>query len=170
MKLNLGYGSKLLMGYTNVDVCGSPDLLCDLSHFPWPFDTELIDEVYSEHFLEHVVDYEKTVLEMHGILRAGGIIHFKVPHFRSMYFPWHLHNYAFSSVTCRLLCEGRPYQFGGQQLFEEVSLRFNYPYLTSKIINKCFTFLANKFQSKREYLGFPIDEIEFIARKMAIEN
>ena len=167
MKLNLGCGDKRLTGYTNVDICGSPDLQCDLSCFPWPFDDESVDEVYSEHFLEHVVDYEKTVLEMHRILKPNGIIHFKVPHFRSMYFPWHLHKYAFSSVTCRLLCESRAYQFGGKQLFEEVSLCFNYPYLIGGVVNRIFTFFANRFQSKWEYLGFPIDEIEFTARKLA---
>ena len=65
MKLNLGCGDKKIDGYTNVDVCGEPDVLCDLSQFPWPFESNSVEEVFSSHFLEHVIDYEKTVFEMH---------------------------------------------------------------------------------------------------------
>lgn len=167
MKLNLGCGDKKIDGYTNVDVCGEPDVFCDLSQFPWPFESNSVDEVFSSHFLEHVIDYEKTVFEMHRILRPNGILHFRVPHFRSMFFPWHLHKYAFSSVACRLLCEERAYQFGGKHLFEEVSLKFNYPYITNRCLKKLFFFLANHFQSTWEYFGLPIDEVEFVAKKIS---
>lgn len=166
MKLNLGCGDKKMIGYVNVDICGDPDIQCDLSQFPWPFDGDSVDEVYSSHFLEHVVDYEKTVFEMHRILKRNGTLRFKVPHFRSMFYPWHLHKYAFSSVTCRLLCEKREYQFGGAHLFEEVSLKFNYPYLGNRFLKKMVSFLANKFQTGWEYVGLPIDEVEFVARKI----
>ena len=81
-RLNLGCGDKKREGYTNVDLCGDPDLTCDLNVFPWPFADNSVDEVFSEHFLEHVMDYEKTVWEMHRILKPGGLLHFKVPHFK----------------------------------------------------------------------------------------
>jgi ubiquinone/menaquinone biosynthesis C-methylase UbiE len=165
MKLNLGCGDKKMAGYINVDVCGEPDMLCDLSKFPWPFENGSVEEVFSSHFMEHVIDYEKTVLEIHRILRPGGLMHFKVPHFRSMFYPWHLHKYAFSSTTCRLLCERRDYQFGGRHLFEEVLLKFNYPYITNTVLKKIFSFCSNKIQAIWEYIGAPIDEIEFVAKK-----
>ena len=169
MKYNLGCGNKKIDGYVNIDVCGMPDVKCDLSRFPWPIESDSADEVFSEHFLEHVQDYELTVLEMHRILKPNGILHFKVPYFKSMFYPWHLHKYAFSSVTCRLLCTAIDYQFEGRKLFEEVSLKFNFPYIHGKIRNKMFSFLANKFQAKWEYLGFPIEEIEFVARKSMVK-
>lgn len=165
-KVNLGCGDKKIDGYINVDICGTPDIACDLSKFPWPFEDGSMEEVYSEHFLEHVIDYEKTIFEMHRILKKGGLLHFKVPYFRSMAYPWHLHRWAFSSVTCRLLCESRPYQFNGVRLFEEVSLRFNYLSGIRPFFRRIFSFFANKFQGKWEYLGLPIDEIEFVARKI----
>lgn len=62
MKLNLGCGDKKHEGYVNVDLCGDPDVRCDLSVFPRPFDDDSADEVFSEHFLEHVVDFEKNDL------------------------------------------------------------------------------------------------------------
>jgi hypothetical protein len=82
-----------------------------------------------------------------------------------MFFPWHLHKQAFSSVTCRLLCEAREYQFNGRLLFKEVSLKFNFPYITKKILNGVFSWMANTFQRFWEYFGLPIEEIEFIAQK-----
>lgn len=165
MKINIGCGDKKTDGYINVDLYGEPDIRCDLFKFPWPFDDNSIDEVFSEHFLEHVEDYEKTIFEIYRVLKPGGLIHFKVPHFKSVAFPWHLHRYAFSSVTCRLLCEQRVYQFNGLHLFDEVSLRFNY-LMVRPFIGRLLSFFANKFQSKWEYLGLPIDEIEFVARKV----
>lgn len=166
VKYNFGCGDKLLEGYVNVDICGAPDVRCDLSEFPWPFEASSADEVYSEHFLEHVVDFEKTIFEMHRILKPGGRLHFRVPYFKSLAFPWHLHRYAFSSMTCRLLCEQRPYMFGGRKMFDFVSLRFNYLYFLRPSLRKIFSWLANKFQGKWEYLGLPIDEIEFVAKKV----
>lgn len=162
MKLNLGCGDKLLLGYVNVDVCGNPDMKCDLSVFPWPFSDGCAEEVYSEHFLEHVVDFERTILEMHRILKSGGILHFKVPHFRSYAYPWHLHHYAFSTYTCRLLCAQRPYLFGGVKLFDFKSLRINYVYVRP-FLKKVLTSLANIAPDKWDWVGLPIDEIEFQA-------
>ena len=166
MRYNFGCGDKKIDGFVNVDICGEPDIRYDLSCYPWPFENDSADEVYSEHFLEHVIDYEKTILEMYRILKPGGLLHFKVPHFRSMFFPWHLHKYAFSSVTCRLLCEQRAYQFGGKRMFEEVSLKFNYPYVRKKVLQKALVFFANHLKGMWEYLGLPIDEIEFLAMKV----
>ena len=165
MKLNLGCGDKKRDGYVNVDICGSPDVLYDLSQFPWPFGDGSIKEVFSEHFLEHVSDFEATILEIHRILAPDGILHFKVPHFRSSFYPWHLHNYAFSTVTCMLLCEKRPYQYGGRRLFSPLSLKLNFIYLRSfwaRIVSK----FANLCPGKWKYLGLPIDEIEFTAKKV----
>lgn len=166
MKLNLGCGDKKREGYCNVDLCGEPDLRCDLTAFPWPFEDNSIDEVFSEHFLEHVLDFEKTVREIHRILKPGGIMHFKVPHFRSSYFPWHLHHYSFSTVTCQLLCQHLPYLFGGKHLFEFLSVRINYPFLRPFFAG-ILSALANISPFFWDYLGFPIDEIECRVKKCA---
>ena len=159
VKLNLGCGDKKYPGCTNVDLYGDPDVRCDLSVFPWPFADNSVDEVFSEHFLEHVVDFEKTVLEMHRILKPGGLLHFKVPHFTSPYFPWFLHRQSFSTITCKILCWKLPYQFDGRQLFEFRKLRFNYVF-SPRILKVLFTPLANLMPTAWEYFHLPIDEIE----------
>ena len=159
VKLNLGCGDKKLSGYTNIDRVGEADLTCDLEVFPWPFADQSVDEVLAEHFLEHVSDYEKTIGEIHRILKPGGLFHFKVPHFRSPFFPSHFHRQAFSTITCRLLGMKLPYQFGGSQLFDFVGVRLNYVYVP-KILKWILTPLANICPSIWEYFNFPIDEID----------
>lgn len=164
MKLNLGCGSKKIEGYINVDTCGEPDVCCDLNAYPWPWPDNSVDEVFSEHWLEHVDDYEKTILEIHRILKPDGIFWFKVPHYRSPMATWHLHKWNFSTYTPMRLCESLPYQWQGKQLFEKVFLRLNYigvPVWFGRIMTK----LANLSPHRWDWLGLPIEEIEFKSRK-----
>jgi len=164
MKLNLGCGDKKRTGYVNVDKCGAPDFVQDLSVFPWPWADDSVDEVFSEHFLEHVQDYEKTILEIHRILKPGGVIWFRVPHFKNPMAAWHLHKWQFSTFTPELLCEARAYQWEGKKLFEKVSLRINFVWLRPSL-NRWLAYLANQSPLRWDWLGLPIDEIEFVGRK-----
>ena len=164
LKINIGCGDRKRDGYLNVDVCGTPDKVVDLSVFPWPFEDNSVDEVLSEHFLEHCVDFEKTMIEINRILKPGGINHFRVPHFRGSFTAWHLHRYQFSTVTCMLICSAIPYQFGGRKLFELESIKVGYIY-ARPILRRIFSFLANISPSKWDWLGLPIDEIECVCRK-----
>lgn len=164
MKLNLGCGNKKREGYVNVDACGEPDVVCDLSVFPWPWADGSVDEVFSEHFLEHVQDYEKTILEIHRILKPGGVIWFKVPHFRNPMAIWHLHKWQFSAHTPLRLCEQLPYQWRGCKLFKKDSLKVNIIYLRP-VFNRILTRLANLSPFRWDWLGLPIDEVEFVGKK-----
>lgn len=164
MKINFGCGEKKLPGYTNVDICGEPDVKWDLSQFPWPFEDNCADEVFSEHFLEHAVDFEKTLLEMRRILKPGGTLHFIVPHFRSPYFPWHLHLQQFSTATCLRLGERYPYLCQGRLLFKDIKVRADYAFLRPSL-NWILRKLANISLGKWDYFGLPIDVLECWATK-----
>lgn len=169
MKLHLGCGSKHLEGYVNVDVVGTPDKKCDLSVFPWPFEDNSAEEIFSEHFLEHVHDYERTIQEMHRILKPNGKLLFRVPHFRNACTPWHLHKWDFSVFTCKRLGESIPYLWDGKQLFDTESIRIRYTFVG--VIPRCFwavlEFFANIHPEAWDYLGFLIDEVEYVGRKRA---
>ena len=170
MKLNLGCGENQRTGYVNVDVCGSPDVVCDLAAFPWPWATDSVDEIRAEHFLEHVDDYAATILEIHRILKPGGLLWLRVPHFRCPMSAWHLHKWSFSTCTLNFLCDPIPYQWDGRQLFERVSTRINYAFIPDRHWgNRCFkrvlSALANLSPLRWDWLGLPIDEIEFKGRK-----
>jgi len=167
MKLNLGSGDKYRKNYVNVDYCGNPDITHDLSSFPWPFESNSVDEIYSEHFLEHVNDYERTIKEIHRILKNGGLLAFRVPHWRSPSAVWHLHKQQFSVRTPWFLCQSVPYQWNGDQLFENGMLEVFVPCpifhfaLVQKFLNK----IATKFASRWDTYGLPIVELEFHASK-----
>jgi SAM-dependent methyltransferase len=165
IRLNLGCGDKKMAGYLNVDTCGEPDFACDLSRFPWPWSDGSVDEVFSSHFLEHVEDYEKTVLEMHRVLKPDGIVHFLVPHFRNPLTPWHLHRWPFSIYTPERLCQKLPYQWGGRQLFAKERIRARFSSIR-RSVGVPLGVLANLFPLFWDWAGLPIDEVEFVGRKV----
>jgi SAM-dependent methyltransferase len=83
MKLNLGCGTDIKPGYTNVDFRAThPSVLqVDLSTFPWPFEDGSADEILMLDFLEHF-PYGSTpfiLLECFRILTADGTVVIQVP-------------------------------------------------------------------------------------------
>lgn len=86
MKLNLGCGVNHLQGYVNVDVhpAAKPDVVHDLEQFPWPFETDSVDEVVMSHVLEHLgaspVKFVGIFQELYRVCRPGALIKIAVPH------------------------------------------------------------------------------------------
>jgi len=103
MKLNLGSGGKPLEGYLNVDRNPSApgvDIVHDLDDYPWPFETESIDEIIANHCLEHLIDQNRAMKEIHRILKYGGIAKISVPHFTWQYAyqdPTHRHFFGYNT-------------------------------------------------------------------------
>ena len=86
MKLNLGSGSKILEGYTNVDKYDyyKPDIVHDLEIFPYPFKDNSVDEILLSHVLEHIGQSPEIFLgivkEFYRICRNNSLIKIIVPH------------------------------------------------------------------------------------------
>jgi SAM-dependent methyltransferase len=100
-KVNLGSGGQSLAGYVNVDVnpnAAGVDLVYDLNQYPWPFDSDSIDEVCMDQVLEHLQDRNLAVAEIYRILRPGGLAKISVPHFTWQYAytdPTHRHFFGY---------------------------------------------------------------------------
>lgn len=82
-KLHLGCGYDIKEGYINHDIVDLPgvDQIWDLDKFPYPFQDNELDEIYSAHVLEHVTDLGKTMEEFTRICKPGAEIKVIVPYF-----------------------------------------------------------------------------------------
>lgn len=103
LKLNLGSGGRPLDDYINVDINpGTPgvNIAHDLNNYPWPFEDESVDEIVMEQCLEHLIDHNRAMKEIHRILGKGGIAKIVVPHFTwqfSFTDPTHRHFFAYNT-------------------------------------------------------------------------
>lgn len=90
LRLNLGSGQQPLEGYVNVDLYGTPDLVCDLEAFPWPWDSGSVDEVVMSHVLEHLGRTPDAFIgvmkELYRVCRDGARVRIRVPHPRHDFF------------------------------------------------------------------------------------
>lgn len=107
--VNLGCGRTRIPGSIGVDrvaIPGSVDIVHDLNVTPYPFADNSVDEVHFYHVLEHLDDPIAKLEEIHRVLRPGGVLHMRVPHFSS--------NGAFTDITHK-----RPFSYFSFDCFQE---------------------------------------------------
>jgi len=82
-KLNLGCGIDYKEGFVNVDFHShiKVDVEHDLNGLPYPFASEEFDFILASHVLEHLDKPFFIMKELHRILKPGGTLIIKVPHF-----------------------------------------------------------------------------------------
>ena len=86
MKLNLGSGSKIIDGYTNIDKFDyyKPDIVHDLEVTPYPFEDNSIEEILLSHVLEHIGQdpnvFNNIIKEFYRICKNQSVIDIRVPH------------------------------------------------------------------------------------------
>lgn len=107
-RLNLGCGTDIRPGFVNVDSAALPgvDVVHDLRELPLPFADTSFREVVCQDVLEHL-DYAPLLGEIHRVLRPGGRVVVRSPHFtsRAVYLdPTHVT--AFSIDTLRFFVRG----------------------------------------------------------------
>jgi SAM-dependent methyltransferase len=83
LRINFGCGQFPLGGWVNVDIDASAhaDVHHDLEVFPYPFDSDSADEILASHVLEHLNEPFAAMAEFRRILRPGGRLTIRVPHF-----------------------------------------------------------------------------------------
>jgi len=83
-KLNLGCGRNVKEGWINLDCVGLPgvDIVHNIEKLPLPFDDEQFDEVRCDSILEHI-EYIPVLRDLYRILKPGGLLKIRVPHFSS---------------------------------------------------------------------------------------
>ena len=83
--LDVGCGNNKTPGCTGIDIIPleQVDIVHNLDSFPWPITDSEFDSVITNHYLEHCKDIVKTLEELHRIVKPGGEIIIRVPHYAS---------------------------------------------------------------------------------------
>ena len=81
MKLHLGCGTTRLDDYINCDLLAGPAVDVVTPACPLPFESASVDEVLSEHMIEHLTYYQfnRAMAEWHRVLKPGGILVIECP-------------------------------------------------------------------------------------------
>ena len=147
-KLNLGCGKKIKEGYVNLDLYPLPgvDVVTDITK-ELPFQDDEFDEIITEHVLEHVVDLNSLLQELHRITRAGGVIKIFVPHFSTFgAYTDPTHKRFFGYFTLDYYTESSELSFYTTVRFKVKTKRILF-YIAKNsrfsIVNKPLTFLVN---------------------------
>jgi len=97
--LNLGCGNSRIDGAINLDY---PDW--DADRYDLPFDNNSIAQIHAYHFLEHLQDPVRILLECQRVLIVGGHMNIVVPYYTSQMMAHDLdHKHAFCEETWRVL-------------------------------------------------------------------
>jgi len=82
-KLNLGCGRFKKPGFVNVDCYAElePDVVQDLNDLPYPFPSGHFERIEADHVLEHLYNPLQVMGELHRLLKSGGELIMRVPHF-----------------------------------------------------------------------------------------
>lgn len=83
-RLNVGCGRDIREGWINLDSARLPgvDVVHDIEKLPLPFGNGEFDEILCNDVLEHV-EYILVLKDLHRILKTGGKLTIRVPHFTS---------------------------------------------------------------------------------------
>lgn len=115
MRLNLGCGSRLYDGYVHVDrvKLDGVDVVHDLDVLPWPWADAEAEHILAQDVFEHVADPIGFMTEAHRVLKVGGSLLIKSPHFR--------HQDAFTDPTHRRFCTEHTWDYWipGTQLYTD---------------------------------------------------
>jgi SAM-dependent methyltransferase len=128
INLDLGCGAKKMTGAIGADVrpLAGVDVVCDLAKTPYPFSTGSVDEVHLNHVLEHLDNPVDVMAEIWRILKPGGSVHVRVPHYTGP-FAWKdpTHRRCFSSESFDYFGLN-PFSYYTSARFDIESIRLRY--------------------------------------------
>jgi len=135
-KLNLGCGRDIREGYVNLDSAKLPgvQVVHDIRKLPLPFKQEEFEEILCNDILEHLDDYVPAVRELRRILKPGGKLLIRVPHFTS--------RNNFADPTHKRLFSVSTFEFfiKGSRVNKEKGRDYYFDFYFEKIVSSRITF------------------------------
>ncbi len=108
--LDVGCGSAKHPGAVGLDISADTDadLVHDLDVFPYPIEDASFDHVLMQDVIEHVREPLRVMEELHRILRPGGRVQVRTPHFSSaLAYADPTHRHYFSALAIHSLATPR---------------------------------------------------------------
>lgn len=108
--LDVGCGSAKTPGAVGLDISADTDadIVHDLDVFPYPIENESFDQILLQDVIEHVEQPMRVFAELRRIVRPGGSVHLRTPHFSSVLaYGDPTHKQYFSTIAIRQLAEPR---------------------------------------------------------------
>ena len=168
IKINIGCGLDIKENYINYDLTPlHPSVLkLDLENMMIPHEDNSVDKIIAQDVLEHIFDLSKVMKEFYRVLKPGGKVYIRVPHFTyHCAYEDPTHCRRFSSESFKYFCSSHRRAY-------EVDAKFN----------KCYIFLAflkrwylpyNYFVEKFVNISFAtnyIYEVSFLRNLFPAEN
>jgi len=187
VKLNLGAGKRPLPGFYSVDleclpgVAAQADLNQPLDLIP----DHSVETIHTRHTLEHVANLLPLMGELHRILRPGGTIEIRVPHFSNPYGysdPTHLRFfglytfYYFSEPNNQLARKVPSFYTHSRFRVEKVEIRLMHKSWVDKVFRAILEPLINRSSSWQDWYErrlawiFPASEIRYHLTKTGQGN
>lgn len=84
MKLDIASGQNKREGFTGIDIMPGSDIVHDLEIFPWPIESDSVEEAHCAHFIEHTKDLFKFFDELYRIMKVGAKCQVIAPYYNSI--------------------------------------------------------------------------------------
>ena len=125
-KLNIGCGKDIREGWINLDCVALPgvDVVHDIGVLPLPFGDQTMEEILCKDILEHV-EYFALLKDIHRVLRKGGKVFVRVPHFTS--------KDAYSDPTHRKLFTAHTFRYFTDRHLRSYYFDFAFSKFTARI-------------------------------------
>jgi ubiquinone/menaquinone biosynthesis C-methylase UbiE len=83
MKLDIAAGANKKEGFTGIDIMPGSDIVHDLEVYPWPIESDSVEEAVCNHYFEHVTDSFKFMNEVARVMKVGAQITINCPYYTS---------------------------------------------------------------------------------------
>lgn len=173
VKIDLACGQNKQPDHIGVDIAGDCDIKHDLfNNFPYPFEDNYADEIFSSHFIEHIpMEYingkDKLFAfmdECHRILKPGGIL--------KLIFPNALSVRAFQDPTHRRFIPAMTVYYFSKEWREVNKLdhyncECNFSFVVGEAINP---YWQNRSTEAKQFAAMSywnvVDDLHFILTKI----